>query len=44
MAAYAGQRPFVWFDDQVWAEDEEYLRVHQVWPTSCSSTWIPGRD
>ncbi|GAA4933239.1 hypothetical protein HD597_009556 [Nonomuraea thailandensis] len=29
VAAYAGQRPFVWFDDQVWAEDEEYLRVHQ---------------
>ncbi|MEV1173690.1 HAD domain-containing protein [Nonomuraea sp. NPDC049784] len=29
VAAYAGRRPFVWFDDQVWAEDEEYLRVHQ---------------
>ncbi|SET60062.1 HAD domain-containing protein [Nonomuraea wenchangensis] len=29
VAAYAGLRPFVWFDDQVWAEDEEYLRVHQ---------------
>jgi hypothetical protein len=29
VAAYAGRRPFVWFDDQVWAEDEEYLRVRQ---------------
>ena len=29
VAAYVGRRPFVWFDDQVWAEDEEYLRVHQ---------------
>jgi hypothetical protein len=29
VAEYAGRRPFVWFDDQVWAEDEEYLRVHQ---------------
>ncbi|MEO3875455.1 HAD domain-containing protein [Nonomuraea sp. B12E4] len=29
VAAYAGRRPFVWFDDQVWAEDEEYLRVHR---------------
>ncbi|NRQ31536.1 hypothetical protein HII36_06725 [Nonomuraea sp. NN258] len=29
VAAYAERRPFVWFDDQVWAEDEEYLRVHQ---------------
>ncbi|MFI9594478.1 HAD domain-containing protein [Nonomuraea sp. NPDC052265] len=29
VAAYAGRRPFVWFDDQVWAQDEEYLRVHQ---------------
>ncbi|MFC4012754.1 HAD domain-containing protein [Nonomuraea purpurea] len=29
VAAFAGRRPFVWFDDQVWAEDEEYLRVHQ---------------
>jgi hypothetical protein len=29
VAAYVGRRPFVWFDDQVWAEDEDYLRVHQ---------------
>ncbi|MDP4501177.1 HAD domain-containing protein [Nonomuraea turcica] len=29
VAAYAGRRPFVWFDDQIWAEDEEYLRVHR---------------
>ncbi|GAA1632407.1 HAD domain-containing protein [Nonomuraea maheshkhaliensis] len=29
VAAYAGRRPFVWFDDQVWAEDEEYLRGRQ---------------
>ncbi|NUP78109.1 MAG: hypothetical protein HOV96_11260, partial [Nonomuraea sp.] len=29
IAEYAGRRPFVWFDDQVWAEDEEYLRVGQ---------------
>ncbi|MEU0569062.1 HAD domain-containing protein [Nonomuraea sp. NPDC005983] len=32
VAAYAaalGRRPFVWFDDQVWLEDEEYLRGHQ---------------
>ncbi|MER7501018.1 HAD domain-containing protein [Nonomuraea pusilla] len=29
VAAYAGRRPFVWFDDQVWTEDEEYLRVHR---------------
>jgi hypothetical protein len=29
VAGYVGRRPFVWFDDQVWAEDEEYLRVHQ---------------
>ncbi|MEO3799475.1 HAD domain-containing protein [Nonomuraea sp. B1E8] len=29
VAAYAGRRPFVWFDDQVWAEDENYLRVRQ---------------
>ncbi|WP_235854710.1 HAD domain-containing protein [Nonomuraea aridisoli] len=29
VAAYVGRRPFVWFDDQVWAQDEDYLRVHQ---------------
>ena len=29
VAAYVGSRPFVWFDDQVWREDEEYLRGHQ---------------
>ncbi|WP_431930884.1 HAD domain-containing protein [Nonomuraea jabiensis] len=29
VARYVGRRPFVWFDDQVWWEDEQYLRVHQ---------------
>lgn len=29
VAAYVGQRRFVWFDDQVWAEDEDHLRVRQ---------------
>jgi hypothetical protein len=29
VAAYVGRRPFVWFDDQVWLEDEEYLRGTQ---------------
>ena len=29
MAAYVERRPFVWFDDQVWLEDEEYLRGTQ---------------
>lgn len=29
VAEYVGRRPFVWFDDQVYREDEEYLRVHR---------------
>ncbi|MFB9967573.1 HAD domain-containing protein [Sinosporangium siamense] len=28
IAEYVGRRPFVWFDDQVWAADEDYLRAH----------------
>lgn len=26
VAEYVGDRPFVWFDDQVYQEDDEYLR------------------
>ncbi|MFI6603973.1 HAD domain-containing protein [Nonomuraea sp. NPDC050536] len=29
VADYVRGRPFVWFDDQVWEADEEYLRDHQ---------------
>ncbi|WP_143020152.1 HAD domain-containing protein [Sinosporangium album] len=28
IAEYVAGRPFVWFDDQVWAADEDYLRAH----------------
>ncbi|MFG1941419.1 HAD domain-containing protein [Nonomuraea sp. NPDC048826] len=29
VAEYVGGRPFVWFDDQVYQEDENYLRARQ---------------
>ncbi|NUR88305.1 MAG: hypothetical protein HOY71_29815 [Nonomuraea sp.] len=29
VADYVRGRPFVWFDDQVWVDDEDYLRGHQ---------------
>ncbi|MFD1930837.1 MULTISPECIES: HAD domain-containing protein [Nonomuraea] len=29
VADYVDRRPFVWFDDHLWAADEEYLRAHQ---------------
>ncbi|MEV0583150.1 HAD domain-containing protein [Nonomuraea sp. NPDC050310] len=29
VAKYVGDRPFVWFDDHVFLEDEEYLRGYQ---------------
>ncbi|MGI5268731.1 HAD domain-containing protein [Nonomuraea sp. CA-218870] len=29
VADYVGDRPFVWFDDQVYQEDENYLRARQ---------------
>ncbi|GAA4533123.1 MULTISPECIES: HAD domain-containing protein [Nonomuraea] len=29
VAEYVGDRPFVWFDDQVYQEDEDYLRARQ---------------
>ncbi|MCG5220137.1 HAD domain-containing protein [Streptosporangium soli] len=28
IAAYAGRRPFVWFDDLTWEADVEFLRLH----------------
>jgi HAD domain in Swiss Army Knife RNA repair proteins len=28
VARYAEGRPFVWFDDDVWTQDEDYLRDH----------------
>ncbi len=29
VAEHVGRRPFVWFDDQVYKEDDEYLRAYQ---------------
>jgi hypothetical protein len=29
VAEYVGRRPFVWFDDQVYQEDDAYLRAYQ---------------
>lgn len=29
VADHVGRRPFVWFDDQVYQEDDDYLRAHQ---------------